>query len=372
MYLIKNAEVFSPENEGIKDVFVAGGKIVALDNSLSPNIPGLEIIDASGLKLTPGFIDQHVHLIGGGGEGGMHTRTPEFKFSSAIKAGVTTIVGVLGTDGYTRSIESLVAKTKALKSEGLSVFCLTGSYKYPPNTLTGIVDRDIAFIDEIIGCKLAIADHRCSNPTRQEIIRLVSDIRMPALVGGKPGVLHIHVGSGKEGITEILDIVKTVNIPAWHFRPTHMEGHPEQAIEFTKLGGFVDITADPNDLDLVYDIILKADADKLTMSSDSNGSIPKWNNKREMIGIGVGSIATLFGTIRLLITKKGLSPSKAFSLITSNVAKALKLYPQKGAVAVGSDADLVLLDSDYKINSVFAKGRAMMLNKEVLVKGVFE
>lgn len=372
MYLIKNAEIFSPESEGLKDVLIAGGRIVAIDTSLSPNIPELEVVDASGLKLVPGFIDQHVHLIGGGGEGGMHTRTPEFRLSSAIRAGVTTIVGLLGTDGYTRSIESLVAKTKALKNEGLSVFCLTGSYKYPPNTLTGSVDRDIAFIDEIIGCKLAIADYRCSNPTRQEIIRLASDIRMASLVAGKPGVLHMHVGAGKEGIAKILDIVKSSNIPVRHFRPTHMENHPQQAIEFTKLGGYVDITADPGDVDALYDLICKADAERLTMSSDSNGSIPKWNEKHELIGIRIANMDTLFGTIRLLIKKKGLPPDKALSLVTSNVAKALNLYPQKGAVALGSDADLVLLDSDFKIHSVFAKGRAMMRNKEVLVKGVFE
>ena len=48
------------------------------------------------------------------------------------------------------------------------------------------------------------------------------------------------------------------------------------------------------------------------------------------------------------------------------------LYPRKGAVAVGSDADLVLLDQDLEIDSVIAKGRCMMLEKELLVKGTFE
>lgn len=135
---------------------------------------------------------------------------------------MTTLVGLLGTDGYTKSPELLLAKTKALNNEGITAYCLTNSYAYPPRTITGSVANDILYISEIIGCKLAIADHRCSHPTRDELIRLVSDIRMASLVSGKVGELHVHVGASPEGIEPIMDIVRTTDIPISHFRPTHL------------------------------------------------------------------------------------------------------------------------------------------------------
>ena len=64
-----------------------------------------EILDAEGKILTPGFLDQHVHITGGGGEGSFHTRTPELQMSELVENGITTVVGLLGTDGITRSVD---------------------------------------------------------------------------------------------------------------------------------------------------------------------------------------------------------------------------------------------------------------------------
>src|SRR5690606_3180786 len=101
----------------------------------------------------PGLIDNHVHITGGGGEGSFKTRVPEITLSKLIEAGITTVVGLLGTDATTRSVENLVAKAKALKEEGVSVYVHTGSYEFPSVTLTGQIKKDIVFIEEIIGAK---------------------------------------------------------------------------------------------------------------------------------------------------------------------------------------------------------------------------
>ena len=77
MILIKNVEVYSPEYKGKKDVFVSGGKIVLIEENINFENEKIKIIDGSGKKLTPGFIDQHVHITGGGGEGSFKTRAPE-------------------------------------------------------------------------------------------------------------------------------------------------------------------------------------------------------------------------------------------------------------------------------------------------------
>ena len=75
-----------------------------------------------GLLLTPGFIDSHVHVLGGGGEGGFANRTPEATMEGLTKFGVTTVIGCLGTDGIGRDICALVAKTKGLNEQGMSAY----------------------------------------------------------------------------------------------------------------------------------------------------------------------------------------------------------------------------------------------------------
>lgn len=373
MLLIKNAQVYAPAFLGKRDVLIAGGQIAAMDEELSPILPDLEVLDAKGKTLVPGLIDQHVHITGGGGEGGLHTRVPELQLSAALRAGVTTLVGVLGTDSITRSVENLVAKAKALTNEGITAYCLTSAYQYPPITLTGSVMKDIVFISEVLGCKLAIADHRGSHPNREELIRLVSDIRMAALVAGKPGVLHLHTGAAPDGVEPIMDIVRTTDIPIYHFRPTHMGRRLDQVVEFTRMGGYADITVKEDTASTFHQLLAEADADRITLSSDSNGSMPRWDAKRQhIVGMGVGQIGDLYRTVRKMAAEEGIPLETALPFVTKNVAESLMLYPRKGAIAVGSDADLVLLDQDLEIDCVIAKGRCMMLEKELLVKGTFE
>lgn len=373
MLLLKNAEVYAPERRGRMDVLTGGGQILAMEPSLSPNLPDVEVYDAKGMALVPGFLDQHVHSIGGGGEGGLHTRVPELVLSDAVRAGVTTLVGLLGTDGVTRTVEALVAKTKSLNNEGITAFCLTSAYQYPPVTLTGSVMRDIVYIQEVIGCKLALSDHRGSHPTREEIIRLVSDIRMAGLLAGKPGVLHIHTGAAPEGIEPILEIVRTTDIPPRHFRPTHLGRHLDQAIAFTHMGGYSDITTNDDTPAMVHRLLEEAVTERITLSSDSNGSLPKWDSKREhIVGMGVGKMTSLYGAVRRMAVEENVPLETALPFITSNVAKALDLYPRKGAVRTGGDADLVLLDQELNISGVIARGRPMMLDGQLLVKGTFE
>ena len=68
LILIRNAKVFAPEELGVQDVLTADSRIL----KIAPHIPAVEeydvrTIDGTGMLLFPGYIDCHVHILGGGG-----------------------------------------------------------------------------------------------------------------------------------------------------------------------------------------------------------------------------------------------------------------------------------------------------------------
>ncbi|MCG8642320.1 MAG: amidohydrolase family protein, partial [Desulfobacterales bacterium] len=114
--IIRNGQVYAPNYLGKKDILIAGRRICQIVDQI-PSIPDwleCEEIDANGKLVVPGFIDCHVHISGGGGEGGYHTRTPEIQLSDLIIGGITTVIGCLGTDGTTRHLPGLLAKARGL------------------------------------------------------------------------------------------------------------------------------------------------------------------------------------------------------------------------------------------------------------------
>ena len=371
--LIKHIQILKDGEFRPGEILIADRRIAEVGPSIDCNYHGLTVVDGAGMRAIPGLIDQHVHITGGGGEGGFSNQVPPIRVSALLKAGITTVVGLLGTDGTTRSVESLVAKTKALREEGLTAYCLTGSYELPSPTVTGSVRRDIVLIDEVIGVKIAIADHRSSGITAQELIRLAADASQGGLLSGKPGVVHLHTGSGREQLDVLFQAVRESNIPIRFFRPTHLENKPEAALQFAGMGGYIDFTADVEETaPVVARMLREAPAGSVTMSSDGNGSMPVWNDQREMIGIGAGSVGTLWETITALVEREGVPLHQALAPCTENVARALQLYPRKGCLCAGADADLLLLDDRGHIDTVFAGGRKMLEHGAVVVPLKFE
>lgn len=357
------------------DILAAGGEIIRIGRGLEAPTPDAAVLEGEGRAVIPGYIDQHVHVTGGGGEGGFTKRVPELKLSDCVRGGITTLVGLLGTDGTTRSVENLVAKVKALKEEGLTAYCLTGSYEYPSPTLTGSVKKDIVFIEECIGVKIAISDHRSSNISRADLVRLASQARLAGVIAGKPGIVHMHVGGGRKKLDDVFDILKTEEIPIQTFRPTHVGRIFDDAIRFANMGGYIDFTTGVDTGKTAAQLaraVTQAPPDRITLSTDANGSIPKWNDKKEMIGLGTGQITTLHDTVRALVKEQGLPLREAVRFSTGNVARALGLYPRKGDIREGGDADLLVLDPDLTLSTVISKGTVMMREKAILRKGTFE
>jgi len=389
--LIKRAEVYAPEYAGVKDVLLLGDKIAAVAEDISFDMKGfadVTEIDAKGKILAPGFIDSHVHLQGGGGEGGFSTRTPEASLSDITTAGVTTVVGCLGTDGTARDVVSLLAKARGLDEEGVTTYIYTGSYRLPTRTITGDIMKDIMVVDKVIGIgEIAISDHRSSQPTFEEFVRAVADARVAGMLSGKAGIINIHLGDGKRKIDLIKRAVRETEIPISQFLPTHVNRNGElfeECVEYAKSGGYIDFTGsdDPDfweetDGEVRFSKGLKrlleegVSQDNFTISSDGQGSLPIFNEKKEYVGIGVGKQSCLIKALKECVFRENIPLETALRALTSNPAKVLKLH-RKGRIKAGMDADLCLLDKDIDVDTVIAKGKIMVRDKRPVVYGTFE
>lgn len=390
--IIRNANVYKPEHIGIKDVLLVGNKIAAIDDKITIDLNGfvdvLEV-DGGGKFLVPGFVDSHVHILGGGGEGGFSTRTPEATLAGLTTAGVTTVVGCLGTDGVARDMISLLAKARGLDEEGITTYIYSGSYRLPVKTITGEVMKDIMVVDKIIGIgEIAISDHRSSQPTFEEFCKAVADIRVGGMLSGKAGIINIHLGDGKRKIELLLRTLEETEIPITQFLPTHINRNEElfeQCILYAKSGGYVDFTGseDPDfweehDGEVSFGKGLKrmiqagVCKDNFSLSSDGQGSLPIFNEKKEYVGISIGKSSCLIKSIKDAVFTQEIDLELVLRAVTCNPAKILKLK-NKGRIEQGLDADLCLLDADtLDINTVIAKGVIMVQDKKPVVYGTFE
>jgi beta-aspartyl-dipeptidase (metallo-type) len=382
--LIKGGTLYGPEKIGGRDILIAGRTIARVSEHIDlPEQFKARVISASGKVITPGMIDLHVHLLGGGGEGGPRTRTPEITLSKITRAGVTTVVGCLGTDDVSRRPEALLAKAMQLEEEGISTYIYSGSYQFPIATITGSLRKDIALIPKVIGVgEIAVSDHRSSQPTFEELCRVAAEARVGGMIGGKAGLVHLHMGSGKRMLDPIIRIVKETEIPIGQFLPTHVtrtQSLLEQSIQFAKMGGNIDFTVRGQELNFplttakALQMALDGGAtiEQITLSSDSNGSMPIFDEKGNMIKLAVGDIQNLYLEGRGL-AEAGFSLEDILKMVTSNPAKRAGIYQHKGSIEEGKDADLLILNPELKMEWVMAKGQMMVHNDEIIVRGTFE
>ncbi|HEY9062877.1 MAG TPA: beta-aspartyl-peptidase [Pseudobacteroides sp.] len=378
--LLKNGKIYSPQYMGVMDILIAVGKIIKVQENITQDgLWDVETIDCTGKIVLPGIIDQHLHIIGGGGERGPASRIPEIFLTDIVNAGITTVVGVLGFDGLTRSMAGLLAKARALEVEGVNTFIYTGSYGLPTTTLTGSVISDITFIDKVIGAgEIAISDYRSSHPDTKELKSLAYEVKIGSMISNKAGVLHIHVGDGKDGLKPLTDLLNDSEFPVEMFVPTHVNRNRklfEQGLEHLKAGGNIDLTAGSTggmgyDVPDALSIIIESGKglDRVTISSDANGSIP--NSSGEL---GVGKVNMLIDDLKKSILERGLKIEDVFSTVTLNVAQLLKLYPQKGILANGSDADILVMDEkELKIFELMINGVSFVHEGKTIKKGSYE
>ena len=390
MILIKNGDVFQPAAFGQGDILLGGKEILAIEKNINPSgLPGeVEVIDAAGHLVVPGLIDGHQHLTGGGGEAGFPSRAPEMQLSMNTLNGVTTAVGLLGTDALTRSVKNLYAKTCALEQEGMSTRMLTGSYWLPSPTVMGNVQDDLVYLDKVIGVKLALADIRGPHVDLKMLSTLASQVRVSALVSGKPGIITVHVGIKPERLDLVAGVIDQYGVRADTFVLTHVNRDDpallDQIFALAEQGAFIDGTGmnqaeRPGSNSITAAKLAKMALERglfgqVSISSDAGGSLPQWDKEhKNIVGMVIADPGSLLIELRRMVQEQGIPLDKALEPLTSNPARTYGMQGSKGVIQKGADGDLLVLEpGSFRPRDVAAKGQIMVRNFEVVKKGYFE
>ena len=247
---------------------------------------------------------------------------------------------------------------------------------------TGSVERDIILVPPMIGVKVAVSDHRSSNPGGEELIALATAARRAGLLSNTPGLVTMHMGDGEGRLDPIFYVLDHSDVPAKNLLPTHILRNPgliDAGADLVRRGGYIDCTAGADDVEVesdalkLYELLHRegVSLDHVTMSSDAFGSQPRFNEEGECIGLTYASPKYLHRTIQILV-REGMPLEDALQLLTSTPAVLLGKEGIKGCVAEGADADLLILDENLNINSLFARGKVAVWEQEVKMKGRFE
>ncbi|MFZ7102460.1 MAG: amidohydrolase family protein [Peptococcaceae bacterium] len=381
--LIKNGNVFTPDKLGQCDILIAADKIVQIAEKVkAPENLDVEIIDATGKFVVPGFVESHTHFLGAGGIDGPSSRSSEASLSAFARAGITTAISPLGSDHIANHLPRLLIKARALEQEGLTTYILTGGFHFPLPNLTGSIITDLSFIDKIIGVKMAMFEKNASRLTPIEYMNTIRDVRLGAKMGNKAGVIHTHIGERAGSFEEIAAVYAELGIPASMFVATHVNQSSDvlkRTLAGAKRGLCVDITATMTpDRETTKSAIPPGEAVQLfldagiplaniTMSSDSNAGVD--------FATGPGTLTPIdaaYREMKKMILAGFFTLEDALKLITLHPAQRYGLEASKGSLEVSKAADLVLLTKELDIDTVLAKGKFLLKNGQVMARSVYE
>jgi beta-aspartyl-dipeptidase (metallo-type) len=362
--LIRNGDVYAPAALGTQNILVSYDRIVKIGDVTEAglNASGVpyEVIDATDCLVLPGFIDPHEHLIGAGGEHGFRSRMPEVSLEQIVSAGITTVIGLLGTDTMTRDPLCLFAKVHQLRDEGLTAYMYTGGFELPTRTITGAVVDDLIIIDCVIGTgEIAVSDPRWIDPPLEDLAFVTAQTALGGQISGKAGITHFHIGPNENRLSLLNTLLDTYAISPKSIYTTHItrsEALMDEAIALSKRGAFVDMdTVEQNVAECIhYYLDHGGIPDQLTISSDAHTP--------------GGSPAKFYAQFMSCVRDHALSVEKVLPFFSTNAARALKLE-HKGRLEEGADADIVVLHKDtLDIAHIIARGRQFIKDGQRVVK----
>ena len=383
--LLQNGNILSPNDIGRHDLLLCDDKIVKIGKNLSglANILQANILDVEGKTVIPGFIDQHVHYLGGGDAFGPAGATTDLIFTDLTTAGITTAVGCLGIEDKAKNLRDLVRRAQDFERLGITTYVYTGSFNVPPPTLTGDVQSDFILVDKVIGVKMAISEPFATLSSAAQRGEVAKSAILGAMIAGKKGVVHLHVGRKPERLEPLFNLLEVTGLPVTYFVPTHINRSEvdviAESIRFLRMGGTVDLTAnmyfEAGHLtgirpDLALQEFLKAgiSIDQITMSSDGNVSMPRMDSRGIKLGLMNLGVNFLPRMLSQIVETCGIPFSEVLKIVTSNVARVLGIEHRKGSIGVGMDADLVVWGSNQTIEMVLARGRILVQEGRAIIR----
>lgn len=366
-------------------LLLVGGRVIAVGDAIPEAwLADAEVVDGGGAIALPGFIDNHVHVAGGGGAAGFASRSRPIRAVDLVGGSTTTVVGMLGFDSTTRGLRGLLGDVKGLRQHGIGAYALVGSTaRHPVPTLTGSIAEDIAFIDEVIGAgEISLSELGYEFDTMGDagsyVATVASDVVLAGRLAGVAGYVCLQVPPHVEDpLRTLFEIVERTRIPRRHFLPSHVNQsarYLEQAADWGRAGGWVDVgtgyrpdrgfrhAIDPREA-VIRLIDGGVPPDRILLSSDGNGVVPDSSGQPVYM-----ELSTLQDVWRGLVRERGVDLATATALVTSNVSDFARLST-KGRLEPGRDADVVLVDDELMVQTTFVAGHRLELDARTSADG---
>src|SRR5215469_14211193 len=411
--LIKNGEIVTACERYVADIFCESETITRIDRGIKAP-PGTEVIDAKGKFVFPGFIDPHVHIYLPF-MGTFAKDTYETASQAALVGGTTTLiemccparkddalagfelwmkqaVGKSACDfsfhmGVTRFDDKTEKQLREIVKRGISSFKIFLAYK----GAFGIDDMELYHTLKLAKELGVIVTAHCENET------LVAERQKELLADGKTGPAQHHESRPPvveaEGVHHLMTFAGLTGAATYIVHLSCKEALDE-AIAARRRGVRVSIETliQYLTLDKTYAEKPKFEGAKFVMSPplrDKRNQEILWNGLRDGLVQTVATdhapfdfksqkpmgkddftkipngIPSLEERINLLYTygvKTGKIDLHTFvNVASTQVAKTFDLFPRKGTIQPGADADLVVYDPNYR-GKISAKTQHMNLD----------
>jgi dihydropyrimidinase len=391
--VIRNGIVVG-ESEAVKaDILIEGGKVTRLDSSIS-NCPPAESIDASGKIVFPGRIDVHTHIQWGYLENST-ADTFAVGTAAAARGGVTTIIDFALQIAGLSPLEALAERRSQVEEQSFV------DYSFHL-MLTNVGDNALKEIPKAISLGYPSYKLFMAHSSVERVASLEDIAKLLRIAKGHNGIIGIHaekneivqrqteslISQGKkalcffplsrpeiaetEAIREAIQITKETMSPLYVFHLTNAKGL--QQIVKARFKGvpvfaetclhhlfFTEESYGREDGSMFLvnpPLRRKRDIEALwkglkeekiqVVSSDHCAFTLRQKNEADVsftrAPAGIPSIEPLFSVFYTEAVRRGLALPAIANLLSTNPARIFGLYPEKGAIRHGADADLVIYD----------------------------
>jgi dihydropyrimidinase len=440
-------QVVTPAGVGAYDIYVAGGRIAALTPAGAEGLAARAVVDAAGLVVAPGGVEPHCHVTMAIPQvPGLVAQSPRGASRACVYGGTTTVIDFAATSEEVGPLDAVAAKHKEWAGDSYADYGFRCSIIRQPSTSHLAEVGDLIAKEGVPSFKVYMTGpKRASDGLIFHLMKTLKELGGVLMVHAENDELikyntDLHVAAGKTHYKHLPDVHDTaVEVLAVH-QICEMAARTGCAVYFahitSKDGMEVIERARGRGLPVYAETLHNYLGFDRSNYDEPNGvkyhTYPSLRSRADRDGLWQGlcqgalsaiatddvttsyEVKTKFLTIldargghsgldtRLPyafsegVSKGDMSLERFVEITSSSPAKIFGLYPRKGAIAPGSDADLVLIDpsvtrrydkshvrsdTDYSIwegwdfrgwpQSVFLRGQLAMRDDELFIEPGF-